>query len=161
MITKYFKFLDFDCILTSLVLEKTDKNKYRLPKEELNRIKSILDRALAVEKGCYLFENNLQMILIISVAGSARPEVNESHPDGLDLSLFKDQAQLKKKRDKADKAKKSNSPKRKTKPSASSSSSSSSSEEESSSSEESSSEEEEEKKPAKQTKVVISTLQFY
>jgi len=42
---------DFDCILTSLNLEKLEKGKFRLPKEEFNRIKSILDRALAVEKG--------------------------------------------------------------------------------------------------------------
>jgi U3 small nucleolar RNA-associated protein 14 len=95
-----------------------------------------------------------KLVLTWVVAGSARPEVNESHPDGLDLSLFKDQAQLKKKREKGEKAKNSTSPKGKSKPSASSSSSSGSSEEESSSSEESSSEEEEEKKPAKQTKVV-------
>jgi len=91
-------------------------------------------------------------------SGSARPEVNESHPDGLDLSLFKDQAQLKKKRDKV--KKKSTSPKRKPKTSASSSSGSSSSEEESDSSEESSSDEEEEAKPAKQTTKAVSCTVF-
>ncbi|CAB3359605.1 Hypothetical predicted protein [Cloeon dipterum] len=125
---------DFDCILTSLNLDRVDKNKFRLPKEEYNRIKSILDRALAVEKG------------------SERPEVSESHPDGLDLSLFTDQAQLKKKRQKEQND--NTSPKRKGKKSADSSSSSESesdsSEEESGSSETSS--EEEDVKPSKQTK---------
>jgi hypothetical protein len=151
-------YLDFDCILTSLNLEKLEKNKYRLPKEELNRIKSILDRALAVEKGTTYSIIMSLYNLNIWCLGSARPEVNESHPDGLDLSLFKDQAQLKKKRQKEKVEKqKSTSPKRKSKPSASSSSESSE-DESGSSSEESSSEEEEDEKPTKQTKGVINAL---
>ena len=56
---------DFDCILTSLSLERVDKNKFRLPKEELVRTESILKRALDVEKGL-----------------SEKPDVTEEHPDG-------------------------------------------------------------------------------
>jgi hypothetical protein len=72
-ISLFYFFTDFDCILTNLSLIRVDKGKFRLPSEELQRTKSILTRALAVEKG------------------SEKPEVSETHPDGLDLSLFKDQ----------------------------------------------------------------------
>lgn len=71
---------DFDCILTNLNLEKVDKSKYRLPPSEKERTDSILKRALAVEKG--------------EVEPSS---LTEEHPDGLDLSLYKEESQLKKK----------------------------------------------------------------
>uniref|UniRef100_A0A1B6D5E6 Uncharacterized protein n=1 Tax=Clastoptera arizonana TaxID=38151 RepID=A0A1B6D5E6_9HEMI len=70
---------DFDCILTNLNLERVDKEKFRLPIIEQHRTESILKRALDVEKGV-----------------SEKPPVTEEHPDGLDLSLYRDESQLKK-----------------------------------------------------------------
>lgn len=56
---------DFDCILTNLNLERVDKGKFRLPPAEKERTDSILQRAIAVEKG------------------EAEPEsLTEEHPDG-------------------------------------------------------------------------------
>lgn len=75
----FYDTTDFDCILTNLNLEKVDKEKFRLPEIELHRTESILKRALDVEKGV-----------------SEKPPVTEEHPDGLDLSLFRDESQLKK-----------------------------------------------------------------
>ncbi|GLV31449.1 hypothetical protein CBL_07211 [Carabus blaptoides fortunei] len=79
-IPDFYDFTDFDCILTNINMERVEKGKYNLPKDELERTENILKRALAVESG-----------------GSA-PSLTEEHPDGLDLSLFRDESQLKKKR---------------------------------------------------------------
>ncbi|XP_069702520.1 uncharacterized protein [Periplaneta americana] len=80
-IPDFYDATDFDCILTNLELKRLDKNKYQLPEEERERTQSILKRALDVEKGV-----------------SEKPPVTEEHPDGLDLSLFRDESQLKKRR---------------------------------------------------------------
>ncbi|KAG5865344.1 hypothetical protein JTB14_014370 [Gonioctena quinquepunctata] len=77
----FYDLTDFDCILTSIELTRVDKGKYRLKPAEKERTDSILKRCLAVEKG-----------EIVS------PSLSEEHPDGLDLSLYKDEEQLKKKR---------------------------------------------------------------
>lgn len=72
---------DFDCILTNLNLTRSGKGKYKLPSAEKIRTDSILKRALAVEKG------------------DAKPtSLTEEHPDGLDLSLYKEASQLKKRK---------------------------------------------------------------
>ncbi|KAG8273332.1 nucleolar and coiled-body phosphoprotein 1-like [Homalodisca vitripennis] len=75
----FYDHTDFDCILTNLNLDKVEKEKFRLPQVEQQRTESILKRALDVEKGV-----------------SEKPPVTEEHPDGLDLSLFRDESQLKK-----------------------------------------------------------------
>nr|CAD7409489.1 unnamed protein product [Timema poppensis] len=77
----FYDATDFDCILTNLELKKLDKNRFHLPEEERERTNSILKRALDVEKGV-----------------SEKPPVTEEHPDGLDLSLFRDESQLKTKK---------------------------------------------------------------
>ncbi|XP_011504683.1 PREDICTED: uncharacterized protein LOC105367613 [Ceratosolen solmsi marchali] len=79
----FYDFTDFDCILTNLNLNKVEKNKYQLTKYELLRTENILKRAIDVEAGV-----------------SEKPRVTEEHPDGLDLSLYKDEAQLKKRKGK-------------------------------------------------------------
>ncbi|CAG2054888.1 unnamed protein product [Timema podura] len=56
-------------------------HRFHLPEEERERTNSILKRALDVEKGV-----------------SEKPSVTEEHPDGLDLSLFRDESQLKTKK---------------------------------------------------------------
>uniref|UniRef100_V9IDU9 Uncharacterized protein n=1 Tax=Apis cerana TaxID=7461 RepID=V9IDU9_APICE len=77
----FYDYIDFDCILTNLNLNKIDKNKFQLTKIELLRTENILKRAIDVEAGV-----------------SEKPRVTEEHPDGLDLSLYKDESQLKKKK---------------------------------------------------------------
>ncbi|KAI4489823.1 hypothetical protein M0804_004005 [Polistes exclamans] len=77
----FYDVTDFDCILTNLNLNKIDKNKFQLTKIELLRTENILKRALEVESGV-----------------SEKPRVTEEHPDGLDLSLYKDESQLKRRR---------------------------------------------------------------
>ncbi|XP_034176422.1 uncharacterized protein LOC117602472 isoform X1 [Osmia lignaria lignaria] len=77
----FYDFIDFDCILTNLNLNKIDKNKFQLTKIELLRTENILKRAIDVEAGV-----------------SEKPRVTEEHPDGLDLSLYKDESQLKKRK---------------------------------------------------------------
>ncbi|XP_015114165.1 uncharacterized protein LOC107039184 [Diachasma alloeum] len=77
----FYDFTDFDCILTNLNLNKIDKNKFQLTKIELLRTENILKRAIDVEAGV-----------------SEKPSVTEEHPDGLDLSLYKDESQLKKRK---------------------------------------------------------------
>lgn len=113
----FYDFTDFDCILTNLNLNKVDKNKYQLTKMELLRTENILKRAIDVEAGL-----------------SEKPRVTEEHPDGLDLSLFRDESQLKT-------AKKGSKLKRSTK---------SSSKTESTDTEDNPEDEEDEKVPAKQ-----------
>ncbi|KAK6631728.1 hypothetical protein RUM43_013792 [Polyplax serrata] len=75
----FYDLTDFECILTTVALDRTDKNMYKLPKVELERIKNILKRALDVEKGV-----------------TEKPSITEEHPDGIDLSLYKDESQLQK-----------------------------------------------------------------
>lgn len=58
-------FLEFDCILTNLNLNKIEKNKFQLTKIELLRTENILKRAIDVEAGI-----------------SEAPRVTEEHPDG-------------------------------------------------------------------------------
>ncbi|XP_033227471.1 intracellular protein transport protein USO1-like [Belonocnema kinseyi] len=77
----FYDHTDFDCILTNLNLNKVEKNKFQLTKLELLRTENILKRAIDVEAGV-----------------SEKPRVTEEHPDGLDLSLFKDESQLKKRK---------------------------------------------------------------
>ena len=57
--------IDFDCILTSLSLQRLDKNKFNLSNEETLRTENILKRALDVEKGV-----------------AEKPDLTEEHPDG-------------------------------------------------------------------------------
>lgn len=93
----FYDATDFECVLTTVDLEKVDGKNYELPKEELTRIESILKKAIDVEKGIV-----------------PRPTVTEENPDGckliqkqilsfnvnfsktflVDLSLYKDEAQL-------------------------------------------------------------------
>lgn len=61
---------DFECVLTTVELEKVDGKTYELPKEELIRIESILKKAIDVEKGIL-----------------PRPTVTEENPDGCKLIL--------------------------------------------------------------------------
>jgi len=57
--------LDFECILTSVVLQKQDKDKFKMKATELERVESILKRAIDVEKGVV-----------------EKPAITEAHPDG-------------------------------------------------------------------------------
>ncbi|KRT80927.1 hypothetical protein AMK59_6191, partial [Oryctes borbonicus] len=83
----FYDYTDFDCILTNLSLIRVDKGKFKLPRSEKERTDSILKRALAVEKG-----------------DATPPSLTEEHPDGLDLSLYKEESQLQKRRGKKRKA---------------------------------------------------------
>ena len=76
---------DFECILTNLELEKFGRNRFGLPLEERQRTENILRRAIEVEQGVV-----------------DKVELTEEHPDGLDLSLFHDESQLKRKDDDSD-----------------------------------------------------------
>ncbi|ERL91165.1 serine/arginine repetitive matrix protein 2 isoform X1 [Dendroctonus ponderosae] len=78
----FYDLIDFDCILTNLSLNKADKGKFILPTSEKTRTQSILNRSLAVEKGEEI----------------AAPSLTAEHPDGLDLSLYRDEDQLKKRK---------------------------------------------------------------
>ncbi|XP_050455186.1 uncharacterized protein LOC126853452 [Cataglyphis hispanica] len=77
----FYDNIDFDCILTNLNLNKVDKHKFWLTRIELLRTENILKRAIDVEAGV-----------------SEKPRVTEEHPDGLDLSLYKDESQLKRRK---------------------------------------------------------------
>lgn len=92
----YYDVTDFDCVLTTVDLDKIDK-LYQLSKEEQTRISNILKKSIDFEKGI-----------------SPRPTFTEENPDGrknlikplsktlqlfnflivVDLSLYKDEAQL-------------------------------------------------------------------
>ncbi|XP_055713380.1 titin-like isoform X2 [Phlebotomus papatasi] len=76
-IPDFYDITDLDCVLTSVELKKQAKKLYKLPEKELERIQNILKKALDVEKGIL-----------------PRPDVTEENPDGLDLSLYKDESQL-------------------------------------------------------------------
>nr|CAI5837967.1 unnamed protein product [Callosobruchus analis] len=96
-IPDFYDLTDFDCILTSLELQRVEKGKFRLKPAEKERTDSILKRCLAVEKGEIV-----------------PPSLSEEHPDGLDLSLYKDEEQLKKKGTKRKSRPASKSPSKKT-----------------------------------------------
>ncbi|CAO1392386.1 unnamed protein product [Diamesa serratosioi] len=72
----FYDVTDFECVLTTVDLDKLDKS-FGLPLSELQRIENILKKAIDVEKGVV-----------------PRPTVTEENPDGLDLSLYKDESQL-------------------------------------------------------------------
>ncbi|XP_050421526.1 transcriptional regulator ATRX homolog [Adelges cooleyi] len=76
----FYDHTEFDCILTNITLKKVQKEQWKLPEKEKLRIENILKRSIDVEKG------------------SEKPSVTEEHPDGLDVSLYKDEAQLTKKK---------------------------------------------------------------
>lgn len=61
----FYDITDFECVLTTVELEKIGGNVYELPSEELARIESILKKAIDVEKGIV-----------------PRPTVTEENPDG-------------------------------------------------------------------------------
>ena len=70
---------DFECILTNLELEKLGTNRYVLPVLERQRTENILRRAIQVEQ---------------QGVGVDELQVTEEHPDGLDVSLLRDESQL-------------------------------------------------------------------
>merc|ERR1712029_735275 len=76
-IPEYYDKTDFETILTSVELDKHDKKTFKLPTEEKDRIEKILQRAVDREAG-KLDEN----------------DISEDNPDGLDISLYKDESQL-------------------------------------------------------------------
>ncbi|KAL1491772.1 hypothetical protein ABEB36_012321 [Hypothenemus hampei] len=78
----FYDLIDFDCILTNLSLSRAEKGKFRLPISEKTRTESILNRSLAAEKGEEI----------------SSPSLTEEHPDGLDLSLYREEDQLKKRK---------------------------------------------------------------
>lgn len=60
-------FVEFDCILTNLNLDRIEKDKYKLPAVEKQRTESILKRAIDAEKG---------------VSQPSDAALTEEHPDG-------------------------------------------------------------------------------
>jgi hypothetical protein len=60
----FYDLTDFECVLTTVELDRVDGKTYELPKTELLRIESILKKAIDVEKG------------------RPRPAVTEENPDG-------------------------------------------------------------------------------
>eukprot|EP00096_Caligus_rogercresseyi_P003311 TRINITY_DN1612_c0_g1_i3.p1 TRINITY_DN1612_c0_g1~~TRINITY_DN1612_c0_g1_i3.p1 ORF type:complete len:696 (-),score=262.72 TRINITY_DN1612_c0_g1_i3:1351-3438(-) len=79
-IPEYYDKTDFETILTSVEMEKLDKKRFRLTKIEGNRIKNILQKSVQKEEG------KLE---------SDDVDISEDNPDGLDISLYKDEDQLK------------------------------------------------------------------
>ncbi|XP_055304731.1 mucin-2-like [Sitodiplosis mosellana] len=77
----FYDSTDIECVLTSVSLNKMAKAKFQLTKSEQDRIESILKKALDVEKGIV-----------------ERPDVTEENPDGLDLSLYKNESQIESKK---------------------------------------------------------------
>lgn len=61
---------DFECVLTTVELNKVDSKSFELPKEECTRIENILKKAMDLEKG-------------------KKPiEITEDNPDGRELALI-------------------------------------------------------------------------
>jgi hypothetical protein len=60
----YLDHTDFECVLTTVELNKIDGKTYELPKDECARIENILKKAMDVEKG------------------KKPPVVTEDNPDG-------------------------------------------------------------------------------
>lgn len=63
---------DIECVLTTVDLDKVDREVYKLPKTESERILNILKKAIDVEKGVV-----------------PRPDVTEENPNGCKFYLFK------------------------------------------------------------------------
>lgn len=63
----YMDHTDFECVLTTVELNKIDSKTYELPKEESTRIENILKKAMDLEKG------------------KKPTEVTEDNPDGREL----------------------------------------------------------------------------
>ncbi|KAK8723619.1 hypothetical protein OTU49_011466, partial [Cherax quadricarinatus] len=78
----YYDITDFDCILTTVSLERIDRYTLRLKPDEETRINNILKRAMDLEKGVV----------------EDKQSVDPNHPDGLDLSLYTNEDQLKTRR---------------------------------------------------------------
>lgn len=66
----FYDHTDLECVLTSLDLERVQKN-YRLAGKERERIENILRRAIDVETGVL-----------------PRPSVTAENPDGCECSMF-------------------------------------------------------------------------
>merc|ERR1719400_394595 len=79
-IPEYYDRTEFETILTSVELDKHGKKMFKLPKDEEERIKNILKRAFDKESGL-LKEKDVRL--------------TEDNPDGLDISIYKDEDQLK------------------------------------------------------------------
>ncbi|XP_048485472.1 muscle M-line assembly protein unc-89 isoform X1 [Plutella xylostella] len=75
----FYDVTDMECVLTTLSLTRSGRGVMVLAPAEAARARSILQRALRAEQG------------------AAAPRPTEEHPDGLDLSLYKDESQLEKK----------------------------------------------------------------
>lgn len=84
----FYDVTDMECVLTTLSLSRSlaGGGAQILSSAEAARAKSILDRALVAEQSGVRPENF---------------ELTEEHPDGLDLSLYTDEAQLDKKKGKS------------------------------------------------------------
>lgn len=66
----YMDHTDFECVLTTVELNKVDSKSFELPKEECARIENILKKAMDLEKG-------------------KKPvEVTEDNPDGRKFALI-------------------------------------------------------------------------
>lgn len=61
----YYDQTDFECVLTTVELQKHGKTNYKIPDDELARVEHILKNALDVEKGVL-----------------PKPELTEENPDG-------------------------------------------------------------------------------
>uniref|UniRef100_A0A0K8SY37 Uncharacterized protein n=2 Tax=Lygus hesperus TaxID=30085 RepID=A0A0K8SY37_LYGHE len=81
----FYDHTEFDCILTNLNLQRVGKDQFKLPEVEAKRTDSILKRAIDVEKGIVVADEST---------------ITEEHPDGLDLSLYRNEEQLKKRKKK-------------------------------------------------------------
>ncbi|XP_075975428.1 uncharacterized protein LOC142976088 isoform X3 [Anticarsia gemmatalis] len=76
----FYDMTDMECVLTTLSLSRGAGGTQLLRAAEAARARSILQRALRAE-----------------TSGGAPLPLTEEHPDGLDLSLYKDESQLEKK----------------------------------------------------------------
>lgn len=77
----FYDTTDMECVLTTLSLSRGSGGAQLLKATEAARARSILQRALQAEAS----------------GERAHQPVTEEHPDGLDLSLYKDESQLEKK----------------------------------------------------------------
>lgn len=64
----FYDVTDFECVLTTVDLDKVEGKVYELPQAELARIESILKKAIDVQKGIV-----------------PRPTVTEENPDGCEF----------------------------------------------------------------------------
>ncbi|XP_035450236.2 protein piccolo isoform X2 [Spodoptera frugiperda] len=77
----FYDVTDMECVLTTLSLTRGGGGTQVLRAAEAARARSILTRALHAE----------------ATGATTTPALTEEHPDGLDLSLYKDESQLEKK----------------------------------------------------------------